>query len=312
MPNFSKTHFDQILTNFKNRDPELVEELSRHFSSLSEEHLAASRSMFELNEATPMMTDDGGLTAHGARVAESIVLAKLRPVLAVRDNQVTTEFLGPSDSAVWANRIASAKSVLDRAIPAIGRIEVSNNPDFSFLGTGWLVSSDIVVTNRHVAQEFARRAGGAFTFRTGPNGAPMNSRIDFLEEFQRVASLEYSLNAILWIAPSDDADVAFLRVTRNASDRPLPAPLSLAEAVAPGDFVATIGYPARDPRIPDQNLVLSIFGDIYDKKRLAPGQIMEVSADEVSHDCATLGGNSGSPVIDLGSGKAVALHFAGL
>src|SRR6185503_4399617 len=31
-----------------------------------------------------------------------------------------------------------------------------------------------------------------------------------------------------------------------------------------------------------------------------------------THDCTTLGGNSGSVVLDMQTGKAVALHFAGL
>lgn len=31
----------------------------------------------------------------------------------------------------------------------------------------------------------------------------------------------------------------------------------------------------------------------------------------LTHDCTTLGGNSGSPVLSLESGKVVGLHFAG-
>ena len=55
----------------------------------------------------------------------------------------------------------------------------------------------------------------------------------------------------------------------------------------------------------------SIFGDVYDKKRLAPGQVTEARPDVVLHDCSTLGGNSGSVVLDLATGEAVGLHFAG-
>lgn len=48
-----------------------------------------------------------------------------------------------------------------------------------------------------------------------------------------------------------------------------------------------------------------IFDGVYNCKRLAEGR------DVVHHDATTLGGNSGSAVIDLDSGKAVALHFGG-
>ena len=72
-----------------------------------------------------------------------------------------------------------------------------------------------------------------------------------------------------------------------------------------------IGYPARDSRAPDEQLVQSIFGDVFDKKRLAPGQVTEAKTDVLLHDCSTLGGNSGSVVLDLGTGHAVGLHFAG-
>jgi hypothetical protein len=168
------------------------------------------------------------------------------------------------------------------------------------------------VTNRHVAREFGRRGTGGFTFRAGITGGPMASRIDFLEEDQRLASLEYLVNSILWIAGSDEPDVAFLRVTRAAGDRPLPPRIVLAEAVREDEFVATIGYPARDPRVPDQDLVRRIFGDVYEKKRLAPGQVIAVSPDEIEHDCSTLGGNSGSALLNLSTGEAVGLHFSGL
>src|SRR5262249_27243842 len=56
----------------------------------------------------------------------------------------------------------------------------------------------------------------------------------------------------------------------------------------------------------------SVFGEVYDKKRLAPGQIMSVGPEELEHDCSTLGGNSGSPVVRLGTGEVVGLHFSGV
>ncbi|WP_315816255.1 hypothetical protein [Paraflavitalea speifideaquila] len=46
-------------------------------------------------------------------------------------------------------------------------------------------------------------------------------------------------------------------------------------------------------------------------KRLAPGKITNVTPTRIFHNCSTLGGCSGSAVIDLNTGNAVGLHFAG-
>jgi hypothetical protein len=306
MSTLKKEHFDESLERYRQRDPELFRELEKKVSEASEEAVVEAVRSISLAAGSGSAPAISGLT-----LAETIVRPSARPVLTIRDNRATTEFLGP-DSQVWAERIRTAQDVLDRVIPAVGRVEVSNNPDFAWVGTGWLVADDIIVTNRHVAREFGRRGTSGFTFRAGINGGPMVSRVDFLEEDQRLASLEYSVNSILWIAASDEPDVAFLRVTRAASDRPLPPRIALAEAVREDEFVATIGYPARDPRVPDQDLVRRIFGDVYEKKRLAPGQIIAVGHDEIEHDCSTLGGNSGSVLVHLGTGEAIGLHFSGL
>jgi hypothetical protein len=57
----------------------------------------------------------------------------------------------------------------------------------------------------------------------------------------------------------------------------------------------------------------SIFGDIFGVKRLQPGEIMAFFDDEglFNHDCSTLGGNSGSCVVDLASHQVLGLHFQG-
>ena len=63
-----------------------------------------------------------------------------------------------------------------------GRIEVDNHPDLTWVGTGWLLADDVVVTNRHVASEFAAlsvtSAGRSFVFKRGwpDRGARMSAR----------------------------------------------------------------------------------------------------------------------------------------
>ena len=233
-----------------------------------------------------------------------------RPVLAVLNDEPELVFR-EAESEVWRARLMQAKEQIAAAVRAVGRVEVLNHPSFEWIGTGWLVREDVIVTNRHVAEEFGMRQGAQFRFRQGTLGRPMKPSIDFLEEFGLSAEREFDITEVLHIEDDMGPDIALLRVSRNGS-RPLAPPIALSpHAVIEKQQVAVIGYPASDSRIPDQQLMIDIFGNVFDKKRLAPGQVIRLANDAVEHDCSTLGGNSGSVVLDLESGAAVGLHFAG-
>ena len=79
----------------------------------------------------------------------------------------------------------------------------------------------------------------------------------------------------------------------------------------PAQTVGVIGYAAWDGRRNDEGVMERIFQNIYNVKRLHPGEVMDVTDRFFNHDCSTLGGNSGSPVIDFDTGEAVGIHFAG-
>ncbi|MCW5966432.1 MAG: trypsin-like peptidase domain-containing protein, partial [Bryobacterales bacterium] len=241
---------------------------------------------------------------------ETIVLRTGRPVLAVHEGDAVLD-LDESDSRIWRKRLEDSMDNVRRVTAAVGRVELTNHPQFEWAGTAWLIGEEIVVTNRHVAELFGRAANGAFVFRMGLGGTPMEARIDFLEEFGRPEAQEFALEKILHIEPGNGPDVAFLRVRRKGQ-KELAAHIPLFdEQVASGQDVAVVGYPAKDTRIPDIQLMTSIFGEVFDKKRLAPGKVTGVNQINILHDCSTLGGNSGSVVFDLATGKAVALHYAG-
>lgn len=234
-----------------------------------------------------------------------------RPVARIRNNQVTADFIGPSSKS-WKDAIEANKAVLDKAVPAVGRIEL-NNSDYPWAGTGWMIEPGIIVTNRHVAQIFAKvdRRSAHFVFKSGLSGGSVSADIDFLEEENRLDEAEHPITSVMWIATNDEADVAFLKVDK-ASGLRLPDPIEITDTVTEGQVIAAIGYPARDPSIRDQELVISIFGpDVYEKKRFAPGMVMSVDGHRIRHDCSTLGGNSGSVLLELSSGRAIGLHHGG-
>lgn len=290
-----------------------VARIQNHDRKLSEELKDVRRSAPDRgrNKFVPEAAVEGVAPAIPSEfVAETIVLRVGRPVWAVVNDEAKLEF-HEVESEVWRGRLTEAREKIGRAVKAVGRIELRGHPFFAWVGTGWLVAEDIIVTNRHVAREFGRASQNGFVFKLGLRNEAMTASIDFLEEFGRNDALEFSVKDILHIEDEDGPDMAFLQV-RPEGAHALAERIDLASTPPATDrLVAVIGYPARDSRIPDQALMQEIFGDVYDKKRLAPGQITAAGGNSLEHDCSTLGGNSGSVVLDLEDGNAVGLHFAG-
>lgn len=244
---------------------------------------------------------------------ESIVQRVGRPVLGILNGSVDLN-IDELESAVWKSRLGDSAAALAPAIAAVGRVEATNWPlDLPYIGTGWLIDQDLIVTNRHVALEFAERGQTGFTFQVGfDRRNPVAVDIDFLEEIGNAAKAQFTINEIFFIASDTGPDVAFLKLQPSRIGQ-LAQPIKLSQQPLPSQtMVAVVGYPGRDPRIPDQDLMAKIFGNVFDKKRLAPGFVTGLENNALMHDCTTLGGNSGSAVIDLLTGEAAGLHFSGV
>ncbi|MBC8112816.1 MAG: trypsin-like peptidase domain-containing protein [Candidatus Saccharimonas sp.] len=240
-------------------------------------------------------------------------------MLFVRDNkfdasQVT--ILGPEAEELVGKLNAAADKLLP-LLPLIGRIDVVNFPGNDFVGTGWFVAEDVVVTNRHVASLVAKWDGRQFAFTRGIGGRTIESSLCNAHEFDDpapTADRVFKITQVLYIEPeSGPNDIAFVRVERRAGGA-TPQFIPIASSDVGNDVpVCVIGYPARATRrvIPDQALMEQLYRGRYDVKRAAPGLGMGTRGGLTEHDCTTLGGNSGSVVVDL-QGRAVGLHFAGL
>src|SRR5262249_9493248 len=133
---------------------------------------------------------------------ESIVQRIGRPVLGILNGSVDLNIDDPA-SAVWKNRLQDSAAALAPAIAAVRGIEPTNWPlDQPYIGTGWLIDQDLIVTNRHVALDFAERGQTGFTFQIGfDRRNPVAVDIDFLEEIGRAAKAEFTINEIFFIAP---------------------------------------------------------------------------------------------------------------
>ena len=143
----------------------------------------------------------------------------------------------------------------------------------------------------------------------------MQSRIDFVREQDSTGSLQFEITEAIGV--HDDHDLALLRIEGASRDgRPLPDPLAVA-ASAPRDLlgreVYLVGYPMSDPDRNEPEAIQRIFRDVFDVKRLQPGRTIGYSTalSALEHDCSTLGGNSGSPLVDLETNLVIGLHFGG-
>ncbi|MGF1563403.1 MAG: DNA/RNA non-specific endonuclease [Geminicoccaceae bacterium] len=236
---------------------------------------------------------------------EAIVLLVGRPVMFIQDDRLVL-----NGSLEWRARLQPFLGPLERALPSIGRVEIANSTRFPFAGTGWMIDDDTLVTNRHVARLFCSSLNQPFVIGQNVFGDRFQLRVDFAEEHDREGVEEIDVAEVLWVADDRELDIAFLKLSRSDI---LPAPLQPARAVPDADdgFIAVVGYPARDGTRNPGDGMSRIFADVYNKKRLAPGRVIRQRGECFSHDCTTLGGNSGSAVLDVETGNAIGLHFAG-
>lgn len=252
---------------------------------------------------------------------ESIVRLVGRPPLLVQKGTYvapkSTSDAVPRDTINYIEALKRAP--IDHVIARTGRVDIVDVPGLPFLGTGWIIEKKkddvaIMVTNRHVAAEFARADGhGGFRILTAPNFRPYEAQIGFLREHLNDVDnqKQASVQRVLFIAADNDPDIALLEVTGEAV-KGLDALNPWTGILKRGLEIGVVGYPAYDSRN-DDTAIVRYFDDIFNVKRFAFGEVASIAErrPEFTHDATTLGGNSGSCVFDLESGEVVGLHFAG-
>jgi len=239
---------------------------------------------------------------------EAIVLAHDRPAVFVRAG--TYDQLG----GVWGQLdTMEMRNRINPLLGSIGRIELPNMFTVPYGGTGFLVGPGILMTNRHVARLFAEGLG-VDELIYQPGDALVDFRCDVDSDPAQASFL--TVERVLMIHPY--WDMALVQVSGLPPEyQPLTLSVRSPEDLLNRDMVA-VGYPARDDRN-DLALQDRIFGGVYNVKRLQPGKIrrrvrvrsFENEVNAMVHDSSTLGGNSGSALIDVSTGHIVGLHFAG-
>jgi hypothetical protein len=231
----------------------------------------------------------------------------------------------------------ATRASIERTAKSVGRIHQGSVT----LGTGFLIAEDVVMTNRHVAEAFAIDIDGTLKIRVGWQPA-----IDFVGDLApKISSSQatgahnalyhsgptecFRITSVLYADP--EIDLALLKVEFKVSPKRRPpelltptpegwhppVPLKLAQEGPPAGRrrIYVIGFPNEDDTA-DFNERKNVFQHTYDVKRLQPGYLTRVLTHhsdrvEIGHDCSTLRGNSGSPIIDLERNVVVGLHVRG-
>jgi pimeloyl-ACP methyl ester carboxylesterase len=267
--------------------------------------------------ATEKVLNDQELSFEEQDIMEAIVLPGKRPVLDI----VEGDFSTPPPGWEW---LADYRQVIRTALPSVGRIDIPELQTAPYGGTGFFVGDGLLMTNRHVARIFVQGVGAGPKYLTflADRTAFFDSQYEVGDPGQGSASERFEVIEAKVVHPH--WDVAILKV-KSVDGTELPRPLKLARQMPPGFGggamvnVAVIGYPMLDTRndIAEQ---MNIFRRIFGRKRLMPGYMTgfgdvktkwDAMLHATIHDASTLGGNSGSAVIDLSTGQVLSLHFGG-
>src|SRR5215212_8186698 len=91
----------------------------------------------QIQKIHPLLIDElksSGVGEGGSSALDALLRSE-RPVFPIRNGDIELD-----SAAFWRDRVISSRELLRQVIPAVGRIQVSNHPSFSWVGTGWLVA----------------------------------------------------------------------------------------------------------------------------------------------------------------------------
>jgi endonuclease G len=197
----------------------------------------------------------------------------------------------------WSSFQEAVKPFI-HSIGRIDRLSLGGGSD-AVIGTGFLVTDELLVTNRHVLDELSR---GTRVLEKG------QAIVHFQREFF-TADDEDEVDILNVEAVHPTLDIALLKIAKMSLSAAR-QPLRFAEAtVGERAPIVAIGFPCEDTRNPI--FIDAIFNGHYKVKRSAPGLVTGFGSQAFYHDCSTLGGNSGSPLLSMETAEIVGLHREG-
>jgi endonuclease G len=239
---------------------------------------------------------EGEVPTPTQRAALEAAIKALRPSVLTQKGELPSLPAYRNYPAEFLTNWNAFQSTVRPYLYSVGRIDRVDSQSGGALATGFVIGPGLLATNKHVLESLS---AGTFKLERG------QALVRFGEEWKTVPSggVTVSVTGVRAIHPR--LDVAILEI-ENQDLAPLPVDSVLPKV---GAQVAALGYPQDDPRSPVFRDL--IFEGKYKLKRVAPGEIVGTDPDAVFHDCSTLGGNSGSPLVAMDTGRVVGLHRDG-
>jgi len=239
---------------------------------------------------------------------ETILLLYGRPSLLVQEDRLAAV------PPFW-NVLEDQREDIEMIQRGVGRVELLGHPDFDWAGTGFLVTENLLVTTRRTAELFAERTNNTWQFRPG-----ISAWMDYRWAYQNVSTAGYRVRSVFGV--HDTYDLALLEVESPQLNGNSPTPLPLLgnpEQTLNNRYdnrdVYLVGYPVRDARRNEPETISRIFRDVYNVKRVQPGQLRgEFRFSNIPflrHDAAPLGITAGAPIIDLETHLVIGMQLSG-
>ncbi|NUP08218.1 MAG: trypsin-like peptidase domain-containing protein [Polyangiaceae bacterium] len=220
--------------------------------------------------------------------ALEVCIRFMRPALYVKGDRIAgAQQLKLSDTS---------RKAIEALLPGIGSIGFPESR--KGVATGFLVGRRALATNIHVIRAIT----------TGKQPRPLTDAVvRFDVEWDELERWK-AIRVVGEIVRHPTLDWALLEL---AEDGPRPGlPLDGALKSKPNDRLLVVGHPNDDWRTP--TWAKAMYAGNWGVKRVSPGAVLRADDELLLHDASTLGGNSGSPVIDAESGRVVGIHAEGV
>lgn len=251
---------------------------------------------------------------------EVIVQVLGRPALRLPKGKVRGPVTDLGANTRWIILLNDARSRINGAAASVARLNrLRSDGREEQVGSGWRLGADLLVTNRHVAQKLVQDPTLAPGQWRLDNGCPCIADFGMTDDPEGAS--RFSVASLVYCAPEPAIDVAVLRLESNGQKFPDALKVSFDETllgrdtagdlpVFKGQPVYVVGHPLQ--RLPTTQS-LQVFGDADGLKRVSPGYItaFQRASSSVDHDCSTLGGSSGSAVLDVYEHRVVGIHLGG-
>jgi len=238
----------------------------------------------------------------------NVVQGTGRPMLRIRSGK-----LDPPDG-FWADALSPSSATASRLVQAarsVGRLDLKlGNGHGVQAGTAWLVRERVAVTARHVVlSKFGMRTSSqSGRLRRYVDGTEYHVTLDFRAAPEEQQGTQMRVTSILYLGPKNGPDLALLRVEPSGTGPGPPMEIESAAAFHERQAIAVVGFPTGDPY---DDLDDALIADRPGTKRVSPGEVIRLRPGGFAHDASTTQSSSGSPVLDIDSGRVIGMHHGG-